>query len=230
MAYGTLDYTPARIVMESDNQVEQEMRLKACAKEPWTIAFIEAIPQGDWYIDVGANVGSYVLVAVARGLRVLGIEPAPANFAGMWRNLALNNWAERAMLKCVAVGDAPGWAWFHFADTRPGGAGHTLGPDLKLHHHRSLVPVETLDSLLAPVPGDLYVKIDVDGTERAVLKGAEASLCDPRLKGLMVEIQRENEALVTTFLKERGWNMAQRFDKRGDREIGGIIYGQFQRG
>ena len=230
MPIQTLDYTAAKIVMKIENQVEQEYRIKACAKEPWTIAFIESIPRGEWFVDVGANVGPYTLVAISRGVRALALEPAPANFARLWENLCLNAFADHALIKCVAAGPAAAWNWLHFQDTRPGGASHTFGPDLKIHHHRSMVPTETLDALVEPLAGDMWVKIDVDGCELMVLHGATKLLAAERLKGLLIEINRENEASVLEYVQQHGWKGVQRFDHRGDSEIGHVVYWLFQRG
>ena len=224
-----LDYT-TRILMECDNQVQEAYRLKACSKEPWTIAFIESIPRGSWFVDVGANVGPYTLVAVSRGVKVLALEPSPSNFAGLWRNLLLNNWGDHALIQCVAAGPSAAWNWLHFADVRPGGASHVFGPDLKINHHRSMVPTETLDRLTEPLSdGDLWLKIDVDGCELLVLQGATKLLADARLKGLLIEINRENEQSVLDYVQAQGWVGSERFDHRGESQIGNVVYWQFKR-
>ncbi len=224
-----LDYAGAKILMEVSNEWESSWRINACKKEPWTVAFIEAIPQntGAWFIDVGANVGPYSLVAVARDLNVLAVEPGYESFRQLCHNLALNNWLDRALCLCMAVADAPLVTFFHYADLRAGGSHHVLGGERRLQFHRQPVLVQTLDALanLCGGGGDLYVKIDVDGNEQAVLQGAAGLLKSTRLKGLMVEHQLEEEEPLTAYLTQMGWRLVQRFDEREGEKIPDIAYG-----
>jgi hypothetical protein len=63
----------------------------------------------------------------------------------------------------------------------------------------------------APFPN--YLKIDVDGIELGILRGAAVTLCDPRLKSLIVEINMtsEHECQSTlNLLRESGFRLASR--------------------
>src|SRR3990167_8594009 len=88
----TLDYAKVPIQMRVDTKIESDYRIVACKKEPWTVEFIEQQPLGSIFIDVGANVGSYTLIAVACGLRPVAIEPHFHSYAKLCENLALNDW------------------------------------------------------------------------------------------------------------------------------------------
>src|SRR5690349_4244048 len=44
----------------------------------------------DLFVDVGANVGSYVVLAGAVGARCVAFEPVPASFKGLLDNIRLN--------------------------------------------------------------------------------------------------------------------------------------------
>ena len=103
MSVQALDY-PERILIDVNSPVEREYRAKSCSKEPWTIAFIEAAPPNSWFVDVGANVGAYTLVAVKRNLRVIAIEPGYENYRSLCHNLSLNAWLDRA--QCLLAAQA----------------------------------------------------------------------------------------------------------------------------
>ncbi len=229
-----LDYAGARVEMDVSNEVEQTYRIGACAKEPWTVDFIESIPTGGTFWDIGACVGSYALIAVARGLRTVAVEPFFANYAGLCRNLALNNWLARCVTICGAVGTQTGWEWLHIQDMRSGAASHVLGGSKKLFFHQHMVPVYSLDDLFAvvpeaPEPGPHYLKIDVDGGEANVLAGGAEVLKRADLAGIMLEMQLDQEPELIRVLAAHGWKVAARYDQRDGQSIAGVAYARFER-
>lgn len=122
---------------------------------------------GETVVDVGANIGALSLVAsaaVAPGGRVIAIEAHPRTFEFLQHNLALNA-RDNVQPLNYAVGAAPGT--LSFSDKRSDDQ-NAVETDGALQ-----VPVETLDSLLAHVPGPVsLLKVDVEGFERFVFEGA----------------------------------------------------------
>mgnify|MGYP001562263516 CR=1 FL=1 len=240
MPIGKLDYPAERlapfgrekILMEANTDLEVAFRLKACAKEPWTVVMIEELQPGEVLYDVGANVGSYTLLAAARGVQVVAFEPHFASFAALVRNLALNDLLSRVIPLQVALLSGPGLLWLHLNDLRAGTAGHAMSSDPKKQgFHKQAVPIFPLDSLQAQLglPLPTAIKIDVDGAEGDVLAGAENLLAQPSLRVLMVELRLDVEQAGCAWLAERGWLMTARFDERGGKKIGNICYGRFHR-
>jgi len=136
----------------------------------------------DHFLDVGANVGSYtVLAGGAVGARVTSVEPIPETFAHLNRNVALNGLASRVRTCQCGLSDASGALRFtKDLDC----VNHILaqGEDLPAIE----VPVCTLDELVgSDVP--VLIKIDVEGHERSVLLGASRTLADPRLLAVVME-------------------------------------------
>jgi len=120
------------------------------------------------FVDVGANIGSYtVLAGGAVKARVTAVEPIPATFAHLQRNVALNDMNDRVRCCQVGLSDKPGALRFSSGlDT----VNHVLaeGEDLPGVD----VPVTRLDDLIGQdVP--VLMKIDVEGFEGAVLRGSE---------------------------------------------------------
>ncbi|HXU29407.1 MAG TPA: FkbM family methyltransferase, partial [Thermoanaerobaculia bacterium] len=138
---------------------------------------------GDRVADVGANLGYYALLfarAVGPGGRIDCFEPEPQNLETLAENVRLNRLGESVRIHPVAVGEAAG-------NVR-------LDPGLNgvVTEHGALeVPVRRLDDLdeLLDPPVDL-LKIDVEGYEGPVLRGAEKLLARAR-PALFVEIHPE---------------------------------------
>lgn len=208
-----LDYPGAKILMDVTTPVEEAWRVKACKKEPWTVAYIERIPAGSWFVDVGANVGPYTLIAAARGLKVCAVEPGYENYAKLCKNLMINHWEERVIVAPAPLGARQGLEWFAYQDVRAGSAQHVLSPQNGADHsfHKMMVFVMTLDTMPCFDGNPVWCKIDVDGTELAVLQGGEHFLAHKDTKGLIIEMQPETtEKDVIQFMADHGWKLTAR--------------------
>jgi FkbM family methyltransferase len=74
------------------------------------MAFIlHLLRAGDLFADIGANVGSYtVLAAGVRGARVVAVEPGCAARVALAQNIALNRLGDRVSVQAVALGASVG--------------------------------------------------------------------------------------------------------------------------
>lgn len=162
------------------------------------------------FFDVGANVGLYGFIfrsAIKEGALVM-IEPDADNVKLIRRTIA------RAHLKGVqllhaAASDRQGTFTF-YKDDLSGATGslRRAGQQsfLSIHHRRAPKPVLveclTLDSLCADGDPD-FLKIDVEGAEMCVLRGADKMLRRSH-PALFFECD-EDQASVHSFLSERGY-------------------------
>lgn len=233
---GHLDYDKARIVMEVETQDEANKRLTACQKEPWTTAWIESIPPEGVFYDVGANVGSYTLIAAVRGVRTVAIEPGFNNYATLCRNALRNQALHRLITFPVALANKTGLVWLDYNSVAQGGASHTLGSPTPVHFstHRQLVQTWRLDDLIAMfhLAPPTHIKIDVDGdgrVEMAVFAGMADTLRTAGLVSLMVELPLDHEGQIREYLAGLGWEVTNRWDERGGQMIQGVAYAEFAR-
>ncbi|MCK8782928.1 FkbM family methyltransferase [Roseomonas sp. NAR14] len=141
------------------------------------------LPSGGSFVDVGANVGNHALFAAGVcGARVLAFEPSAALAAHCRENLAENGLAGRAEVLRNGVGDRAGQA--RLVHGPAGNAGMTrlddmieTGAEAGADAAAETVGVVRLDEVLAErglVPD--VIKVDVEGMEAAVLRGAEETL------------------------------------------------------
>jgi FkbM family methyltransferase len=170
---------------------------------------IEHARPGTVAIDVGGNVGMFTVplaLAVGPSGRVLTIEPSPDNVERLERNVDLNM-LENVVVEPVAVGDKPGRLVLQLASD-PG-----FHSTADIAESRSLdksltVQAETLDQvwLRAHAPNVSFIKVDTEGGEDAVLRGAEQILrtCQPVL---LVEARgRERLRELDTWLGGFGYH------------------------
>lgn len=168
-------------------------------KEPWTLEWIAGFETAAILVDCGANVGMYTIWAAAtRNARVYAFEPEAQNYATLNRNIVANNLADRVSAYCVGLSDTSGLSTLHLAQLQAGGSCHALGEALDFEHKplnavfKQGSVAATLDELVAsgaiPIPD--HIKIDVDGFEPKVLAGARATLAQPDVESLLIEVNQ----------------------------------------
>jgi FkbM family methyltransferase len=158
-----------------DRHVSESL-LETGTWEPFETEVIRRLlAPGALFVDCGANLGWYSVLAAAHGMQVLAIEPSPANAellaATLERNTALVR--DRIELHRCAVGAASGQAYLELSATNQGDhrvVATTSGRRSSVH-----IPIITIDAILAGRRPDL-VKIDTQGSEVAILRGGAHGL------------------------------------------------------
>ncbi|HEV2150711.1 MAG TPA: FkbM family methyltransferase [Longimicrobiaceae bacterium] len=169
---------------------------------------------GELAVDVGGNIGymtSVLAVRAGERGRVETFEPHPVLFAELERNLA--RWSGRPGLARVvahpaAVGDAPGEAMLSVADSFEGNRGLSRIEAEGGPAGRTIpVRLESLDHVFGADERIGVLKVDVEGYELNVLRGAEGLLRDGRIRDVVFEDEGEYPTPVTRFLEERGYTV-----------------------
>jgi FkbM family methyltransferase len=132
---------------------------------------------GDTFIDVGANHGTFSLVAcraLGESGMLIAIEPQ-AELARLIGLSLAKNAACAYFIHQLACGDSAASAPFYVPRGSSGSAGLFDSHSARDDHDVTSVSVRTLDSLVdAPsLPGNILIKLDVEGNESAVLSGAK---------------------------------------------------------
>jgi FkbM family methyltransferase len=146
---------------------------------------------GDLFFDIGANIGSYtVLAAGAVGANAWSFEPDPGTARHLRRNIALNGLEGRVTVHELALGPEAGEVRF---STGLDATNKVVAGD---GANTRSVRQEALDAVAAAVR-PIMMKIDVEGYEDAVLAGASRVLADPGLQ--LVEIETVTDATAATL-------------------------------
>jgi FkbM family methyltransferase len=135
------------------------------------------VKRGYTGIDVGANFGYYSLLLchlVENEGRVFSFEPNPHLNGLLNRSLKVNGYLMRGVARDFgcALSDSAGTARLAFRMDNFGG-GTLYGPE-RLPREMTVVDVETrtLDSFAIPRDRPIFIKLDAEGAEYPVLKGA----------------------------------------------------------
>ena len=183
-------------------------------KEPETLEWIDAIPQGSVLWDIGANIGLYTCYAAkARGCRVFAFEPSIFNLELLARNISLNGLTREATIIPLPLTDALTISTLNMTTTEWGGAMSTFDQTYthdgsmlkKVFEFRTIgLSMDEALALLRNAQPD-YIKMDVDGIEHLILKGGAGVLRS--IKGVLIEINDEFEQQSvdsTRYLREAG--------------------------
>lgn len=157
--------------------------------------------ENEWFGDVGANIGSYsVLAGAVVGARGLAVEPIAATAEKLHRNLVVNTLAERFAIARVCVGASVGMV--HMSNDRD----TTNQVVTTASAATSEVPMTTLDVLFAG-RAPVLLKVDVEGFECDVLAGGAATLADPTLRAMILEVTgpAEHVAEVLATMRSAGF-------------------------
>lgn len=137
---------------------------------------------GDTVVDVGANIGEWTLQmadAVGPGGRVIAIEPIPHLAEALQKSTWANN-LRQVSIAAVALSESEGQGEFSVERANTGGS--RLGRYCAEACDTITVRVETLDGLIArsKIGRVDFIKVDVEGFELEVLRGARATLARHR--------------------------------------------------
>jgi len=150
------------------------------------IRFVRGLlKRGDCAIDVGGHIGFFTMQmadAVGPEGRVYAFEPLDANADLLERSIAENGYGDRVRFQRAAAGAASGTATLTFpVETLNSGGAYLLrdGSAPLAGNRKKDVPVVALDSLDLRQPVRV-IKMDVEGAEPQVLRGAARILKDDK--------------------------------------------------
>lgn len=134
--------------------------------EPYVTAALERIlaPEST-FVDIGANMGWFTLLAASRVRRVIAIEPNHNNVQLLYRSL-LSNGFENVKVIEGAVTDGPRFLQLNFYHSN--GA---VAPIEEMLGSTSFVHGDSLDNLLRDVDSIDVMKMDIEGHEPIALRG-----------------------------------------------------------
>jgi FkbM family methyltransferase len=176
------------------------------------IRFVRGILKpGDSAIDVGGHIGFFTMqmaAAVGPEGRIYAFEPLDTNADLFERSVIENGFAGRVRFQRAAAGAAPGTATLTFpAETLNSGGAYLLrdGTAPLAGNRKAEVPMVALDALDLRRPVR-FIKMDVEGAEPQVLRGAARLLNEDRPLILSelhpTQLERASGITVDQFLAQ----------------------------
>eukprot|EP01006_Ploeotia_vitrea_P030140 TRINITY_DN62609_c0_g3_i1.p1 TRINITY_DN62609_c0_g3~~TRINITY_DN62609_c0_g3_i1.p1 ORF type:complete len:410 (-),score=21.12 TRINITY_DN62609_c0_g3_i1:9-1238(-) len=167
-------YDPAK------DYIAQKLKKKGLYEKGFVLAtvnMLELVPPGCTkyaaFADLGTNVGVFTFCVASAGYKVMSFEATPPTAARISASTVLNHFEDRMHLYLSAL-DAPG----HPESVCMVGSAVNMGATQVTYDKHTKVncatptPLTTLDELMPEWRGVLHMKIDVEGFEASVLKGA----------------------------------------------------------
>jgi FkbM family methyltransferase len=170
---------------------------------------------GDTFVDVGANHGSFSIVASKvvgpKGL-VVAVEPQSRKADLVKKSLAVNAQC-KYQVHSFACGDRTGQVDFYIPAGSSGGASIFSQYAAVVPHRKVSVPMRRFDDAIDwnNFPGQVFVKVDIEGSEMNFLRGAK-EMIRARKPRIMLEINPtsmtasgEKKNALLEYLRELGY-------------------------
>ena len=149
--------------------------------------------KGDTVWDAGSQYGDYALIwEKYTDMPVIAFELNTNNYNKMIKNFKINNSLNIGVN--VALGDGKELSY-------------EMDGNMATHGNKLTVQTKTLDSFLSKYPSPNYLKIDVEGFEMDVLRGASKILREIRPKLIIETHSSELKKEVINFLDEYGYTL-----------------------
>ena len=201
------------------------------ANEPEILDWIDSFKKFNGKIvfwDIGANIGIYSLYAAAihNKISVFSFEPSIKNLLPLLKNILINKLFKKINIinnpisntslvlenmfeKSLDEGSA-----LNFFNTKKDNKGkkHNNNIGYKL---LSLNIDELIKRKSIEIPN--YIKIDVDGNEHLILKGANKTLNNKKIKEIYIEINQkyyQQKKVILDILKRKKFKIVKKFQKK----------------
>lgn len=203
------------------NEIEHFRAMSYSSKEPETLNWLDSeLKDGDVFFDIGANIGIYSLYAAAtkKNCTTYAFEPEAQNFSHLCVNIHQNSF--KNIIPCsIALSSQEQFNYFYVSDMKVGSAFHSLTTPTTLRHDKTqealrqgalTTSVDRLAFQYGLKPPNL-IKIDVDGIEADILKGAARTLESGTVRSILIEINgdpKHGEAFeIFDFLQKRNFKL-----------------------
>ncbi|PLX50929.1 MAG: hypothetical protein C0613_02540 [Desulfobulbaceae bacterium] len=209
-----------RLLLNYANYIDRRLIIKEPYEEEQFAFFTGALREGgfDLFIDVGANIGLYSLLAARtdKVAEILAFEPDRRNNYQFRTNILLNNFVDRIKVYDAGLSNATGGVEFlqqQGSSTGKSRIGKTAPATTKGKDYRkTTIGIMRFDENFHYADRKIFIKMDVEGHELQALQGMTGLLTDNGCV-LQVEVFAENLATIEEFMAGLGYT---KFQEMGD--------------
>lgn len=145
---------------------------------------LHSMSPDDLFVDIGANAGAYTILACAvKGARGICFEPVPSTHRRLVDNVRLNGLSDRVRVHNLGLADQVGELFFTSGENC---MNHVV-TDGQSTKNAVRVPVTSVDKILENESPSM-LKIDVEGFETPVIRGAHETLKKASLHTVLIEL------------------------------------------
>ena len=189
--------------------------------EPETLDWIDTFENESVFYDIGALSGPFSLyAAIKKQCKIFAFEPEAQNFAILEMNHFLNKKTITHPFVSLnfALSDKNEIGKLYMSRNDPGSTVKILDhPKIRMNEdmfepgHIQYVVKQKLDNIIKEfnLPLPKYMKIDVDGSEEGVLKGAKGILAKDSIDSILIEILKPEDKSkhIVKFLEKFGYEL-----------------------
>ncbi len=201
-SYKSLEINNKKITFFTPNYLTEWRVNTFFTKEPETINWIDTFKTDEKefiFWDIGSNIGLFSIYAAVTQpkCKVISFEPSSNNFRVLTRNISVNKLENSIKIFNNPLTDkSKKFLMMQDNEFNEGGALNSFGENFNFEGEKQSFSMnyqllgfnikDILDSKILELPD--YIKIDVDGIEHLILKGAGDYLKDKKIKSISIEI------------------------------------------
>ena len=222
-AYIRTDILGNKVKFFSPNQIIKWRVETYFSKEPETIEWIDNFKKQENVIfwDIGANIGLYSIYAAIKfkNIEVVSFEPSTSNLRVLSRNISINKLEKKIKIFQIPLTEKNNqFLMMRESEFIEGASLHSFGE--KIDHEGKFFEGQnnykiygtSIDYLIKnnilKVPH--YIKIDVDGIEHLIMKGALQCLSDVNVRSISIELNenfKEQYDEVFKIMKDKNFTL-----------------------
>lgn len=198
--------------------------------EPEILEWIKSFPKKKKIIfwDIGSNIGMYSIYAakIHKDIDVTAFEPSIKNLLPLLKNVLINNLSSKINIITNPISNSkkkinfifekdllPGSS-LNFFDTKKDNLGRFHKNEIK-YKILSINIDQMVKEKILSIPD--FIKIDVDGNEHLILKGADKTLSNKKINEIYIEINenyKEQKKSILNILKRKNFKIFKKYKKK----------------
>ena len=198
--------------------------------EPEILEWIKSFPKKKKIIfwDIGSNIGMYSIYAakIHKDIDVTAFEPSIKNLLPLLKNVLINNLSSKIniitnpisnskkKINFIFEKDLLAGSSLNFFDTKKDNLGRFHKNEIK-YKLLSINIDQMVKEKILSIPD--FIKIDVDGNEHLILKGADKTLSNKKINEIYIEINenyKEQKKSILNILKRKNFKIFKKFKKK----------------
>ena len=168
------------------------------------------IEPGDFVLDVGANIGFVTSLCSYKsgpGGKVWSFEPNPIVITRLTKNIQYNQYPNITLYP-FALSDSNREGYLEFPEIFAFNQGVAYVGNNGTHSAKAIkIDLRKLDDMIGPNTIINVLKVDVEGHELCVFKGAENIISNKQITNIVYEDHAPYPSEIAAFLKDKGYTI-----------------------